>query len=133
MGGARGWRQLAGHGPSPLARAVSSGLCLRPASILDLSEKHRPHSLENSRAQRPDRHKHRPQVIPGTRLRSNPPPVRFLDRFAEPRTALPARLVTQPLARQIANRAVQTEFLGAHVLGPDPELSLPRSPFETSR
>ena len=53
-----------------------------------------------------DQDKPRPQAIPGTRLRSNPAPVRFLDRLAETRTAFPAHFVTQPLARQIAGYAV---------------------------
>jgi hypothetical protein len=80
-----------------------------------------------------DHDKHRPQVIPGTRLRSNPAPVRFLDRLAETRTAFPARLVTQPLEHEIAGYEVQTEILGVHFAGGYPELSLPRSPFETAR
>jgi hypothetical protein len=80
-----------------------------------------------------DHDKHHPQGIPGTRLRSNPPPVRFLDRLAETRTAFPAHFVTQPLARQIAGYAVQTEFLGVQFLAGCPELLLPSSPFETAR
>src|SRR3981081_3635747 len=78
-----------------------------------------------------DRDNYRPQLIPGTRLVSNPPPDRFLDRLAETRTAGPARFVTQPLARRIVDHAVQTEFLDIHFSGAHLELSLPRSPCET--
>src|ERR1700687_5284208 len=78
-----------------------------------------------------DRDNYRPQLIPGTRLRSSPPPDRCSKCPPETRTAFPARFVVQPLARQIADRAVQTEFLGDHFSGAHPELLLPRSPCET--
>src|ERR1700674_2064523 len=78
---------------SPLA-APSSQLWPWLASILQMAEAQSSRSLDWAPLSILDRDKHRPQVIPGTRLRSNPPPVRFLDRPAETRTACPARFVT---------------------------------------
>src|SRR3979411_3146463 len=80
-----------------------------------------------------DRDKHHPQVIPGTRFHSNPPPSRFLDCLAETSTAFPARFVTRPLPRQIADRVMQAEFSGVHFSSGDSELLLPGSPFETAQ
>src|SRR4029077_7511757 len=92
----------------------SSQLWLWPASILQVAEAQSPHSLGWPPPSLSDRDKPRPQAIPGTRARSNPRPVRFLGRLAETRTAFPARLVTQPLARQVADCAVQTDSWGVH-------------------
>src|ERR1700674_672793 len=125
----RGQRGQRRSPPAP----TSSQLWFWLASISQMAEAQSSRSLDWLPPSHSDHDKHHLQMIPGTRLRSNPPPVRFLDRLAEPRTALPARFVTQPLARQIADRAVQTEFLGVQFLGPEPKLSLPRSPFETAR
>jgi hypothetical protein len=98
-----------------------------------MAEAQRPRSPDGPSLAIVDRDNYRPQLIPGTRLRSNPPPDRFLDRLAETRTACPVRFLVLPLPRRIVDHAVQAEFLDIHFSGAHPELSLPRSPFETAR